>query len=198
MTDLRAGIETQVTVRELPQRTFRAKIVRTSEALDPQSRTLIAEVQLPNPGSVLRPGMFAQVAFQVPQASGMLLIPDGALITNAGGTQVAVVTKESKIHFQPITVGRDFGQTIQVISGLKPTDQVADTPTDNLQEGMKVKATQAKKGQGGAGGQGQQGGSGKQAGGKKGPSGSTNADPENLYGGNGSSSLPLSQSDPGH
>ena len=91
----------------------------------------------------VRPGQSAQVRLRVPHAGGALLIPDAALITNASGTQALVVGRDNKIHYQPITVGRDFGQVIEVTSCLQAGQQVVSNPNDGLREGQTVKAQQA-------------------------------------------------------
>ena len=80
--------------------------------------------------------MFGQVRLRVPHPSGALLIPDAALVTNAGGTQAVIVGPDNKLHYQPITVGRDFGQVIEVLSGLRPGQSVVGNPSDSLHEGQ--------------------------------------------------------------
>ncbi|MBV9849888.1 MAG: efflux RND transporter periplasmic adaptor subunit [Armatimonadetes bacterium] len=141
--NVRPGQTAQVLVRELPGKPFLGRVARTAGALDAATRTLVTEVDVANPQGLLRPGMFGQVRLRVPHPGGALLIPDSALVTNAGGTQAIVVGRDSKLHYQPITVGRDFGQVIEVTSGLQPRQQVLANPSDNLREGQAVHAQPA-------------------------------------------------------
>ena len=140
---VRPGQTAQVTVSEVPGHPVLGRVVRTASALDATTRTLVTEVRLPNTNGVLKPGMFAQVHLRVPHPTGELIAPDSALITNAGGTQVLVVSPQNTLHFQPITVGRDFGKTIEVLSGLKAGQTIVANPNDALREGEKVHAIAA-------------------------------------------------------
>ncbi len=140
---VRPGQTAQITVSELPQHPVLGRIVRTASALDATTRTLVTEVRLPNTGGLLKPGMFAQVHLRVSHPAGELTIPNSALLTNAGGTQALVVTPQNTLHFQPITVGRDFGKTIEVLSGLRADQKVVANPNDALHEGEKVHAIAA-------------------------------------------------------
>ena len=138
------GQQAKITVREMPNQTFVGTVTRSAGAFDAASRTLVTEVRLLNPNGALKPGMFAEAHLRVPHPGSAVTIPGTALITNSGGTQVALLSRDSKIHFQPITVGRDFGQTIEVTKGLRTNDQIVATPSDSLHEGQKVKAKKAK------------------------------------------------------
>ena len=138
-----AGQPVDLTVQELPGQKFKGSISRLAGALDPSSRTLVTEVRLGNPNGTLSPGMFAQVHLHVPHPPGAVLIPGGALVTNSGGTQVVTIDKNSKLHFQPITLGRDLGKTLEVTQGLSVGQQIVATPSDDLKDGQKVKVTQA-------------------------------------------------------
>jgi multidrug efflux system membrane fusion protein len=137
-SDIRPGQTAQVLVQEVPNHPFLGKVVRTSAALDAASRTLVSEVDVPNPQGLLRPGTIAQVRLRVSHPEGALQMPDSALLTNAGGTQTLVVGQDDKIHYQTIKVGRDFGKTIEVISGLQAGQNVVANPNDSLHEGEKV------------------------------------------------------------
>ncbi len=133
------GQPVQVTVQEDPGRTFRGTIARTAGALDPTSRTLVAEVRLTNKDGSLRPGMFAQAEIKVPHPFGSVVIPGPALLTNTQGTQVLLVDKNNKVHFQNVSVGRDFGKVIEVTSGVRAGQMVVASPSDSLTEGETVK-----------------------------------------------------------
>lgn len=137
------GQQADVVVREMSGRKFKGTVTRSAGAFDATSRTLVTEIRLNNPDGALKPGMFAEVHLRVPHPGGAVTIPGTALVTNAGGTQVILVGKDGKLHFQPITVGRDFGQTIEVTQGLRSGQQVVATPEDSLREGQKVKAVKA-------------------------------------------------------
>lgn len=134
------GQQADVEVREMAGRKFRGTVTRSAGAFDAASRTLVTEVRLANADGALKPGMFAAVHLRVPHPGGAVTIPGTALVTNAQGTQVALVGADGKLHFQPVTVGRDFGQTIEVVQGLRAGQQVVSTPSDSLHEGQKVKA----------------------------------------------------------
>jgi len=133
------GQPVQVTVSEMPGQIYRGTIARTAGALDSSSRTLVAEVQLSNKSGALRPGMFAQATIRVPHPGGAVLIPGPALLTNANNTQVLLVGRNNKLHFQNITVGRDFGKVLEVTQGLNVGQKVVASPSDSLTEGETVK-----------------------------------------------------------
>lgn len=133
------GQPVQVTVSEMPGQIYRGIITRTAGALDAASRTQVAEVQLANNSGSLRPGMFAQATIRVPHPASAVLIPGPALVTNANNTQVLLVGKNNKLHFQPITVGRDFGKVLEVTQGLNVGQKVVVSPSDALTEGESVK-----------------------------------------------------------
>jgi multidrug efflux pump subunit AcrA (membrane-fusion protein) len=135
---VQVGQTASVSVDELPGKIFTSVIKRTAGAFDPASRTLVTEVSLNNPGDVLRPGMFATVHLRLPHPGGNLLIPDSSLVTGAAGNQVVLIEPDSTIHFQPITLGRDFGQVIEVTSGLQMGRQIVASPPDSLLDGEKV------------------------------------------------------------
>jgi len=133
------GQPVQVTVSETPGQIYRGIITRTAGALDSSSRTQVTEVQLPNKSGALRPGMFAQATIRVPHPASAVLIPGPALVTNADNTQVLLVDKNNKLHFQNITVGRDFGKVLEVTQGLNVGQKVVVSPSDSLTEGEGVK-----------------------------------------------------------
>lgn len=138
------GQQAKLTVKEMPGQTFTGTVTRSAGALDAASRTLVTEVRLANPTGALKPGMFAEVHLRVSHPGSAVTIPGTALITNASGTQVALVGGDGKVHFQPVTVGHDFGETIEVTQGLQAQEQIISTPRDSLHEGQKVKVNKAK------------------------------------------------------
>jgi RND family efflux transporter MFP subunit len=136
---VRVGQHATLSVAELPGRKFEGKVTRTSNALDPATRTLLTEVQAANPGGVLMPGMFAQVDFSVPRQDPPLLIPGDTLVVRSDGPQVAVLGEDDVVHFTRVALGRDFGDRLEVLSGLKQDQRLVVNPSDAVREGAKVK-----------------------------------------------------------
>lgn len=143
---IRRGLKAQVLVPEFPNKPFQGIVARDAEALDPQTRTLRTEVRLPNRNRQLRPGTYGQVRFDLPQTAPSVLISANALVPS-GTEQQVVVVQAGKIHFQPITVGRDFGSNLEVTQGLKGGEMLVINPGENLTEGLAVntKAIEAPK-----------------------------------------------------
>jgi len=143
------GTPAQISLPNVPGRTFSGVVLHSTVALDPNSRTLVAEIQINNPGGVLRPGMFSDVELTVPQPVGILLVPDSALVTGASGTQLTLLGPGNKLHFQNVQVGDDDGINIQILSGLKASDRIVSSPSNGFQEGEKVQVQKALPGAGG-------------------------------------------------
>ena len=140
--DVRAGQRAQLTVSNLPGRKFTGTVTRTANALDPTSRTLLVEVQVPNGDGALLPGMYAQVDLRSSRPDAPLLIPDDSLIFRAEGPQVAIVGAEQTVHLQKIEIGRDYGDRMEVTAGLQDGDKIVRNPGDTLREGVKVNPVQ--------------------------------------------------------
>ena len=113
-------------------------MVRTAGALDPASRTLLTELEIPNHDGALFPGMYAQAKFTLQEANAPIIIPENAFIFRSEGTQVAIADEHNRIHWQTIRIGRDFGTQIEVLSGLEPNTRVVTNPTDDLREGLEI------------------------------------------------------------
>ena len=143
-SSIQSGQTAEIQIRELPQRNFTGKVIRTASSLDPNSRTLLTQVQLLNSEGLIRPGMYANVKFTIPSNNPPLMLPDSALVINAGGTQVATVTSEQTVHYHPIQVGRDYGTEIEVISGLNSNERILANPKADLFEGTKVRVVDDK------------------------------------------------------
>ncbi len=141
---IRVGQRADVAVRELGDTTFRGTVALTSRAIDPISRTLMTEVRVINPDRRLLPGMFTQVQFTVPAAGSGLRIPAIALIVRAEGTQVAQVV-DGKVRLTPVTLGRDFGTALEVLSGIQEGAELVMNPGEQLADGMTVKAVAREK-----------------------------------------------------
>ncbi|MBO3461649.1 efflux RND transporter periplasmic adaptor subunit [Aetokthonos hydrillicola Thurmond2011] len=129
----------EITVREFPQRVFSGNVARTTNALDPNTRTLLTQISVKNLDGALRPGMYATVNFKkLASANPPFIVPDSALVINASGTQVATVTKDNTVHYQKVELGRDFGTEIEVTSGLRGNELLVATPTVDQTEGTKI------------------------------------------------------------
>lgn len=142
-SSIHAGQKALVSVTNLPGRTFAGTVARTANSLDPSSRTLLVEVQVPNADGSLMPGMYAQVDFSNSRANAPLLVPAEALMVRADGTQIAVVGPDSIVHLQKIVIGRDYGDRLEVLQGLQAGDRIIANPGDDAREGVKVEAVDA-------------------------------------------------------
>jgi RND family efflux transporter MFP subunit len=137
-SSVRPGDAASLTVSNLPGRSFSGAVARTANALDPASRTLLVEVHVPNRDGILLPGMYAQVELSTSRATPPLLVPSDALIISGAGTQVALLRPDHRVHLQPINVGRDYGDRIEVMSGLSEGDTIISNPGDIMHEGTEV------------------------------------------------------------
>jgi multidrug efflux pump subunit AcrA (membrane-fusion protein) len=135
---VKPGQKATISVRELPDKTFTGRVVRTTTALDPGSRTLLTEVRTSNPDYQLLPGMYATVNFGVQSPEPPVRIPATALIIRAEGPQVAVVDGNQKVHYEKVIIGRDYGNQLDIISGLEAGATVIVNVADGLQEGAQV------------------------------------------------------------
>lgn len=135
---VRAGGEAHVVVRGSTE-ARPARVVRTAGALDAATRTMLAEVDVPNAAGTLLPGMYAQVKLAVHDVAPGLLLPANALITGAAGPQVALV-RDGRVHFAKLQLGRDLGTDIEVLSGVAAGDIVVLNPSDEVAEGVAVRA----------------------------------------------------------
>jgi multidrug efflux pump subunit AcrA (membrane-fusion protein) len=119
-------------------------VTRTANALDPGSRTLLTEVDIPNESHQLFPGMFVYVNFKIGPAGTRWRVPATAVIFDAQGTRVAIVGSENKLHFQKVTLGRDLGTVIDIQAGLHGNETIVKQPTVSLQEGQLVNPIESK------------------------------------------------------
>jgi RND family efflux transporter MFP subunit len=136
---LQDGLSAEVHVPELPGRTFEGKVSRNSVALDAASRTMLAEVDVPNPDGALRPGFYVDVQFGIPRQVPTVLIPAEALLFNADGLRVAAVDDSGHVHLHKVSVYRDYGTKLELREGLKGGERVALSPPADIAEGQKVK-----------------------------------------------------------
>ena len=136
--NVRVGQNVDVMVQELGSVAFRGRVSRTSEAIDPNTRTLQTSIIVVNSDGRLRPGMYAQVKLTTPRTEAPLVIPANTLIIRADGSQVAVV-RDGKVSMTQVTLGRDFGTQIEALSGLKAGDLLVVNPGDDVVNGVPVR-----------------------------------------------------------
>lgn len=138
---LKRGTKIGLTFPEYVGRTFEGTLVRTADAIDPASRTLLVEVDVDNRKGELMPGALAQVHFKTPTVGPTFIVPPAAIIFRRQGLQVSTVVDGSRgtvAHLVPVTIGQDDGASVQIVSGLNPGDQVIQDPPDSLVDGEKV------------------------------------------------------------
>jgi RND family efflux transporter MFP subunit len=136
-----AGLTADLTLPEFPDRHFTGKLVRTSEAINYATRTLTAEVDVHNPTGQLLSGSYAEVHFKVPGQVSSYILPVDTLLFRKEGLRVAIV-KDGKAELVAVTPGRDFGDSIEIVSGLQGSESVITSPPDSITDGEKVQITQ--------------------------------------------------------
>ena len=136
--DLGPGVDAVVRVPEMPGRDFPGAVTRIADALQPGTRTLLTEIDVPNPDHALSPGTYCTVELKIPRKTPSLIVPSEAIIFNRDGLSVAVVA-DGIARIRTITVVRDFGTTVEVSAGVKDGDQVILNPPVDLSDGHKVK-----------------------------------------------------------
>ena len=134
----RPGTPTAITLEENPGKVYRGTLARTSNALDPAARTMLSEVEMENPGGEVLPGAYVVVRLRVGLATRGMTIPANALLFRSEGLRVAVV-RDWRAELVPVKLGRDYGRTVEVVSGLTPTDAVILDPADSLVSGTAVR-----------------------------------------------------------
>ncbi len=141
----RNGAPATITMDEFPNRTFRGKVTRTSNSIDLASRTLNTEVDVDNPTGQLLPGAYVKVHLKLPGQTHAVTIPSNTLLFRSEGLRAGVV-RNGRAQLVPITIGRDYGATVEVVSGLSPTDAVIVNPSDSLISGAAVRIVTSTKG----------------------------------------------------
>ncbi len=137
--EARPGVKTNIDLPEYPGRIFQGTIVRTANAIDLMTRTLMVEVDIPNRRHELLPGAYAQVHLQLPMKHPALIIPVDALLFRSEGLRAVTVDAQNHAHLQPITVGRDWGTKIEVLTGLTPKDRIVNSPPDSIVDDESVR-----------------------------------------------------------
>lgn len=136
------GLKADVMVREIPGRVFTGVVTRTARAIDPVTRTLLTEIQVPNDDHVLLTGSYVQVHMDVSRQHPSLHIPSSALVFNSEGNQVAVVGPDDQIQMRSVQVAEDFGSQIGISTGITAEENVVINPGDRMSDGLKVQIAQ--------------------------------------------------------
>lgn len=139
------GSEAELVIQELGHKPLAAKVVRTSGAIDPVTRTLLTELRVPNPDRTILPGMYGQVTLHVKYAATPIVVPVNALLVTGDGLQVAIVDEQDVVHVRKVKLGRDLGKEVEVVEGLSEHERVVNNPRDNIVDGLKVTAVAAPK-----------------------------------------------------
>jgi RND family efflux transporter MFP subunit len=138
------GLGADVTLAEFPGRRFQGKLVRTAESIDPASRSLLVEVDVANPTGEILPGAFAEVHFKLPAGTSTVTLPVNTLIFRAEGLQVAAIMGGNQVNLISVTLGRDFGNEVEVVAGLRGDESIVLNPPDSLEAGEKVRIIEPK------------------------------------------------------
>ena len=139
---IKVGMTSELSLAEFPDRKFQGKVMRTAEAINVTTRTLLIEIDVNNPSGTLLTGSYAEVHLAVPTPASTFLIPVNTLIFRSEGLRVGVV-KDGKVVLTAVTPGHDFGNQIEIVSGLKSDDQIIINPPDSIIHGQAVQIVQA-------------------------------------------------------
>lgn len=135
---IKVGDTADLTFVQFPSRVFHGKVTRTSDSLNLNTRTLLTEVDVENQDGALLPGMYATVTFNLPRTVSSVFVPGEALSFRADGTTIEVVDDQNVIHVRKVTVGHDYGASLEIVSGLKVGDRIVVNPNDATVEGTRV------------------------------------------------------------
>jgi len=135
---IRLGLKACLSLTEMTDRKFCGQVVRTANSIDPNTRTLLTEVDVPNPSGTLLPGSYAEVHFNVKITGQRLSLPVNALLFRPEGTMAAVVTAENRIDLRRLTIGRDYGNSLEVLQGIDAGDRIVVNPPDALEQNEQV------------------------------------------------------------
>jgi len=138
---VRRGVNASIELPSLPGQRFTGSVARTADAIDPGTRTLRTEIDVPNSDGKLLPGSYAQVHFGVHVATTRLSVPVNALLFRSEGPRAAVVGSDGKVHLKPVVIGRDYGTDVEILGGLETSESIVLNPSDSLEEGQPVHAT---------------------------------------------------------
>jgi RND family efflux transporter MFP subunit len=137
--EIHDGLTADLDLPQYPNRTFKATVATTSEAINEAARTLLVELHADNTDNLLKPGTYAEVHFDLASNPDTVRIPTSALIFREKGMQVAILGKDSRVELRAVKLGRNLGTDVEVVSGLAPRDRVIDSPPDSLSTGDQVR-----------------------------------------------------------
>ena len=135
---IKNGMPAYITLQEIPEQKFKGTVARTADAIDPATRTLLTEVDVPNKDGRLLRGSFGEVHFAPKINAQKVTVPVNAMLFRQEGAQVAVVGADNKVQLRPITIGRDYGTTLEILGGVSLEDRIIINPSDSLENGQKV------------------------------------------------------------
>jgi RND family efflux transporter MFP subunit len=141
------GVEAVITLQEFPGEKFHASVARTASAIDITTRTLLTEVDVANKNGRLLPGSFGEVHFHPKIDGEKLTIPVNAMLFRKEGPQVAVVGSDGKVQLRHISIGRDYGTTLEIVGGVDENDRIIVNPSDSIEQGQMVKVAEAPRGE---------------------------------------------------
>jgi membrane fusion protein (multidrug efflux system) len=142
---IRPGQIAEVLIPDLPGTSFPAKVVRTAGAIEPETRTLLVELELNNKENQVLAGNFAQVRFKDLKIDAPLTLPSNALLFRAEGSEVGVVGQDGKVELRHVELGRDYGASSEILSGITASDRIIFNPSDSLVNGATVRIAEASK-----------------------------------------------------
>jgi len=135
---IKDGMPAYITLQEIPAQKFRGTVARTAEAIDPATRTLLTEVDVPNKDGRLLRGSFGEVHFSPKINAEKVTVPVNAMLFRREGPQLAIVGPDNKVQLRPITIGRDYGTTLEILGGVSFEDRIIINPADSLEDGETV------------------------------------------------------------
>jgi RND family efflux transporter MFP subunit len=136
---IQPGMSAELRLPQFPDKTFHARVATTSSAINLSARTLLVELHAENSEDQLQPGAYTQVSFELPSNPDIVHVPTSALIFRERGTEIAIVGSDDKVEIKPVTLGRNLGTEVEILSGLSPSDRVINSPPDSLGAGDKVR-----------------------------------------------------------
>jgi len=135
---IKDGMPAYITLQEIPGQKFKGTVARTADAIDPSTRTLLTEVDVPNKDGRLLRGSFGEVHFSAKSNAEKVTVPVNAMLFRREGAQLAVVGPDNKVQLRPITIGRDYGTTLEILGGVGLDDRIVINPADSLEDGQTV------------------------------------------------------------
>jgi membrane fusion protein, multidrug efflux system len=140
---IRVGMRAWIALAEFPAARFAGTVVRTANAIDQNTRTLLTEVDVPNKEGRLLPGAYAQVHFDMPVNGSRLSVPSSSMLFRSEGPRIAIVGSDNRVQLRPIVIGRDFGTSLEILQGVRANDRVVQNPPDSLESGQLVHVVEA-------------------------------------------------------